>query len=73
MVMVNALQAIYLLLSASPSTSTLSKQLNAQLINVRASLVEIFVATEMIQIPVEQTSSLYRQLYSSAHSNRTFQ
>lgn len=35
MVTVNALQAIYKLLSASPNMPTLSKQLNAQLINVR--------------------------------------
>ena len=35
MVTVNSLQAIYKLLSASPDTTTLSKQLNAQLINVR--------------------------------------
>ena len=35
MVTVNALQAIYKLLLASPDTATLSKQLNAQLINVR--------------------------------------
>ena len=35
MVTVNSLQAIYKLLCASPDTSTLGKQLNAQLINVR--------------------------------------
>ena len=35
MITVNALQAIYKLLCTSPSTSTLSKQLNAQLMNVR--------------------------------------
>jgi len=35
MVTVNSLQAIYKLLSASPDTTTLSKQLNGQLINVR--------------------------------------
>lgn len=35
MVTVNSLQAIYKLLCANPDTTTLSKQLNAQLINVR--------------------------------------
>lgn len=35
MVTVNSLQAIYKLLCASPDNSTLNKQLNAQLINVR--------------------------------------
>ena len=35
MVTVNSLQAIYKLLSAPPDTTALSKQLSAQLINVR--------------------------------------
>lgn len=44
MVTVNSLQAIYKLLCASPDTSTLGKQLNAQLINVRTGTALLQIA-----------------------------
>ena len=44
MVTVNSLKAIYKLLCASPDTSTLGKQLNAQLINVRTGTALLQIA-----------------------------
>jgi len=43
MVTVNSLQAIYKLLSEPPDTIALSKQLSAQLINVRISLLNLIM------------------------------
>ena len=58
MVTVNSLQAIYKLLCASPDTSTLGKQLNAQLINVRTGTALLQIANNaQARVPVKPISA----------------